>query len=244
MSGIQLIIRRRDPRYRFGLTLVEDREGVKVIGVQRHSGAEASGILRGDIILSVDGERVNGSIMRRLRRTRKREIKVRVQSSGILRQPQRKPVASVSAERVKGAKLWGFEVAQGPAQRPIVTVVKESSPAAAAGFERGDMIIRLDGCPGIPTKTDIDHSMLDRRCHQLHMTVARRYHWAIEAEKYLTEKSINTEVSCNGLTVNHLLFEGKDIYDKTSKHKYLNPDDSSDSDDTWDVDGYIEVESC
>ena len=151
-----------------GLTSNLSQDGVVITFVQPGSPAELAGLQRGDIILSVAGERVNGREM--LRQVVNRQAAGSQVLLAVLHGDELRNVMVTLAEPpllgVDGAganeapvagplpnqPLPGAPAPEGnqPGQLPpdppaIVVDVLPESPAAAAGLQRQDVIVAVDG---------------------------------------------------------------------------------------------------
>jgi regulator of sigma E protease len=126
--------------YVYGTELPEFMSGMAIVGVvERGSPAEQAGIKSGDQIVALDGKSTPNwqDIQTRVVTSAGREIPITVQ-----RQGQR--VDTTVTPIRKGSEEAGF-VGMGPLIRTIVGAVNTGSPAAMAGMQAGDEIIRVNG---------------------------------------------------------------------------------------------------
>jgi regulator of sigma E protease len=126
--------------YVYGTELPEFMSGMAIVGVvERGSPAEQAGIKSGDQVVALDGKTTPNwqDIQTRVLTSAGREIPITVQ-----RQGQR--VETTVTPIRKGSEEAGF-VGMGPLIRTIVGAVNTGSPAAMAGMQAGDEIIRVNG---------------------------------------------------------------------------------------------------
>src|SRR5262245_23462014 len=126
--------------YVYGTELPEFMSGMAIVGVvESGSPAEQAGIKSGDQIVALDGKTTPNwqDVQTRVVTSAGREIPITVQ-----RQGQR--VETTVTPIRKGSEEAGF-VGMGPLIRTIVGAVNAGSPAAMAGMQTGDEIIRVNG---------------------------------------------------------------------------------------------------
>jgi regulator of sigma E protease len=126
--------------YVYGTELPEFMSGLAIVGVvERDSPAEQAGIKSGDQVVAIDGKSTPNwqDIQTRVLTSAGRTIPVTVQRQG------QRVETSVTPIR-KGSEEAGF-IGMGPLIRTIVGAVNPGSPAAMAGMQAGDEIIRVSG---------------------------------------------------------------------------------------------------
>jgi len=126
--------------YVYGTELPEFMSGLAIVGVvERGSPADAAGIRSGDQVVAVDGKANPNwqDIQTRVLTSAGRLIPLSVQ-----RQGQR--VDTTVTPIRKGSEEAGF-IGMGPMIRTIVGAVNPGSPAAMAGMQAGDEIVRVNG---------------------------------------------------------------------------------------------------
>ena len=138
----------------------DDQEGLKVVEVKPESSAADAGMLIGDIIIALNGEVVDGiddvaRMMSSLDTRKPIQIEIRRGGQrlelaadlwGILKTPPKQAVTTPETPgrlgvRVDDARNFQSEVEQGA----YVVAVTPGAPAEAAGLQRGDIIVSIDG---------------------------------------------------------------------------------------------------
>jgi regulator of sigma E protease len=126
--------------YVYGTELPEFMSGLAIVGVvEPGSPAEQAGIKSGDQILAVDGKTSPNwqDIQTRVLTSAGRSIPITLQRQGVRSDITVTPIR-------KGSEEAGF-IGMGPLIRTIVGAVNPGSPAAMAGMQPGDEIIRVSG---------------------------------------------------------------------------------------------------
>jgi regulator of sigma E protease len=126
--------------YVYGTELPEFMSGLAIVGVvEPGSPAEQAGIKSGDQILAVDGKTTPNwqDIQTRVLTSAGRSIPITLQRQGVRSDVTVTPIR-------KGSEEAGF-IGMGPLIRTIVGAVNPDSPAAMAGMQPGDEIIRVSG---------------------------------------------------------------------------------------------------
>src|SRR5438105_5997149 len=126
--------------YVYGTELPEFMSGLAVVGVvEQGSPAAAAGIKSGDQVITIDGKSTPNwqDIQTRVLTSAGRSIPVTVQRQG------RRVETTVTPIR-RGSEDAGF-IGMGPMIRTIVGAVNPDSPAAMAGMQPGDEIVRVNG---------------------------------------------------------------------------------------------------
>lgn len=132
------------------------RDTPVVIGVEADSPAAAAGLEKGDLILAVDEKPVKNweDYLRYAARPDGKEIDVKWQRGG---QDFKKEIIG-EAQQSGGPGMIGIEPILFVGQDPVIGEVMPSSPAAEAGLESGDRIIKIAG-QNIPTWTAMSESV-------------------------------------------------------------------------------------
>jgi S1-C subfamily serine protease len=145
--------------------------GVLVVAVQNDSPAQKAGIVRGDIILALNGTAVNtpAELMKGVE-TRKSgdtlSVKLRhgdTEKTASVVLAERNGRAWMGAALFQGGRAWDREPRddqefgyQFPFSGAYVTSVAAGSPAEKAGLQQGDVILSVDG-----TNVDPRHNLAD-----------------------------------------------------------------------------------
>jgi regulator of sigma E protease len=128
---------------------VSESDQTAVIGyVERDSPGAKAGLLPGDKILEVDGKPVtrfsgmNNSVIWNVVRSEGATIRFKIERDGVVREFEAEPYKSETRGwRRKSVR----QVLILPAQTPIIDEVQPGTPAAAAGLQKGDVIIGFNG---------------------------------------------------------------------------------------------------
>jgi regulator of sigma E protease len=126
--------------YVYGTELPEFMSGMAIVGVvEQGSPAEQAGLRSGDQIVGIDGKNNPNwqDIQTRVLTSAGRTIPVTAQRQGERIETEVTPIR-------KGNEEAGF-IGMGPLIRTIVGAVNPGSPAAMAGMQAGDEIIRVNG---------------------------------------------------------------------------------------------------
>lgn len=152
------------------------QKGLLVSEVLPDSPAQKAGLLRGDILLSVDGKEID--TLRDLRETLSAYRAGQRVTLGIQRGGQARSVPLTLEDRLYRSAL-GLRFAPSPdrigAAPPGVWIVEvqDDSPAAKAGLRRGDAILSVDGQPATPQAV-LDAVRSRRPGDTVSLQVARR----------------------------------------------------------------------
>lgn len=142
-----------------------DLQGVLISGIDENSPAEQAGFLPGDIIISINGKKVNAIHREELPRVRlmmaalpvMQKAVIRVERNGAVRQI---PLTTIARGKLNGNEFnspeWGISVQEITARivknfrlnnavGVLVLGVKEGGLADKAGVGRGDIIKMIDG---------------------------------------------------------------------------------------------------
>ncbi len=156
---------------------VGEAETTTTIGwVEKDGLADKAGLRPGDRILEVDGKPVTkfmgmgDTVMWRVVRSTGETIPVRVERNG-------KVLDFAVPPTKEETKFWQRKslrtVKWLPAESSVIAEVKPNSPAAAAGLERGDAILDLNGVP-LFHFADLADYIKDHPDQRLTLTVERR----------------------------------------------------------------------
>jgi len=143
---------------------VSEAVGTTTIGsVMKDSPAEKAGIRVGDTLKKVDGQKVkrflgmNDSIMWTIISSANKDIDVELErpGTGLMKVTVVRPEAAAE-EKIEGGWLrqaWAYvsrrpalrTIGIGPMISPVVADLRKNGPALDAGFQKGDLIVSIDG---------------------------------------------------------------------------------------------------
>jgi S1-C subfamily serine protease len=151
---VYALTRDKEPAQAISSTTIDPGPGIVVAAVVSDGPAAEAGVVRGDILLEVDGEAVD-DLFELLRTIEEKEPGDEVQLTVLHGDDERTLPATLGEQEGKpylGIVPCSGRVGPGPMMfihagepRAMIVEVEPDSPAASAGLEEGDVIIAVDG---------------------------------------------------------------------------------------------------